>query len=255
MSERDRQREESQEPAPQTSQALKDFSEAMKRDWDDRARDNAKWYINTVRKDQTDEEFDSTGLPEVQNFVLKDPLLTRGRDFKQLRLLEIGYGIGRMTKHMAQAFKEVHGTDVSAEMIKCGRERLREFSNVFLHETNWLDLAALPDSYFDIIFSVYVFQHVPDVSVIHSNIQDACRVLKPGGLFKFQVCGVDHEAYHRMPKDTWTGTAFSVDEIRRAARESGVKLMSILDYGTQYCWVILSQPLAVTSQRSHTNPR
>ncbi len=222
----------------------------MKRDWDDRARENAKWYINTVKKDQSDDEFDATGRPEVQKFVLADPVLTKDRDLKRLRLLEIGCGIGRMTRHLAEAFGEVHSTDVSAEMINQARERMRDYPNVFLYETSGVDFAGLPDDYFDVIFSVYVFQHVPDVSVIHSNIRDACRVLRPGGLFKFQVCGIDHEAYARMPKDTWTGAAFSDEEIRRAARENGVKLMSILDYGTQYCWVILRKPLPQSSMRT-----
>jgi ubiquinone/menaquinone biosynthesis C-methylase UbiE len=224
------------------NQTLRNFADAMKRDWDDRARENAKWYINTVKKDQSDDEFDSTGRPEVQNFVLADPILTRGRDLKRARLLEIGCGIGRMTRRLAEAFGEVHATDVSAEMIAQARERLRDYPNVFLHETSGVDFAAFPPDYFDLIFSVYVFQHVPDVSVIHSNIRDACRTLKPGGLFKFQVCGIDHDAYARMRKDTWTGAAFTDAEIRRAARDSGVKLMSILGYGTQYCWVTLRKP-------------
>lgn len=233
-----------------TQQSLQNFAEAMKRDWDDRARENAKWYINTVKKDQTDDEFDATARPDVTNFVLADPVFAAGRDLKRLRLLEIGCGIGRMTRHLAEAFGEVHATDVSAEMIARARERMRDYPNVFLYETSGVDFAALPDDYFDLIFSVYVLQHVPDVSVVHSNIRDACRTLKPGGLFKFQVCGIDHEAYARMPKDTWTGAAFSEAEIRRAARESGVKLLSILGYGTQYTWVILRKPLKLSSART-----
>src|SRR5262245_14390961 len=191
-----------QESRQPERQPLQNFADAMKRDWDDRARENAKWYINTVKKDQSDDEFDSTGRPEVQNFVLADPVLTKDRDLKQLRLLEIGCGIGRMTKHLAEAFGEVHATDVSAQMIAQARERMRDYPNVFLYETSGVDFVALPENYFDMIFSVYVFQHVPDISVVHSNIRDACRTLKPGGLFKFQVCGIDHEAYARMPKDT-----------------------------------------------------
>jgi SAM-dependent methyltransferase len=239
----------------QERQSLQNFVEAMKRDWDNRARENAKWYINTVKKVQSDDEFDSTGKPEVQNFVLADPVLGKVGDPKRLRLLEIGCGIGRMTKHLAEAFGEVHATDVSAEMIAQARERLRAYPNVFLYETNGIDFAALPDDYFDVIFSVYVFQHVPDVSVVHSNIRDACRVLKPGGLFKFQVCGIDHEAYARMPKDTWTGAAFTDEEIRRAARDSDVKLMSVLGYGTQYTWVILRKPLRQSSAQPTGRPK
>jgi 2-polyprenyl-3-methyl-5-hydroxy-6-metoxy-1,4-benzoquinol methylase len=244
-----------QEDQQPEGQPLQNFAAAMKRDWNDRARENAKWYINTVKKDQSDEEFDSTGRPEVQSFVLADPVLTKDRDLKQLRLLEIGCGIGRMTKRLAEAFGEVHATDVSAEMIAQARERMRDYPNVFLYETSGVDFAALPENYFDLIFSVYVFQHVPDISVIHSNIRDACRTLKPGGLFKFQVCGIDHEAYARMPKDTWTGTAFTDAEIRRAARENDMKLMSVLGYGTQYCWVIMRKPFPEASARATTQPK
>ncbi|MGH9833438.1 MAG: class I SAM-dependent methyltransferase [Blastocatellia bacterium] len=234
---------------------LSNFAEAMKRDWDDRARENAEWYINTAKKDQTDDEFDASALPEVTNFVLADPVFTAGRDLKRLRLLEIGCGIGRMTRRLAEAFGEVHATDVSAEMIARARERMRDYPNVFLYETSGVDFAAFPDDYFDLIFSVKVFQHVPDASVIHSNIRDACRTLKHGGLFKFQVCGIDHEAYARLPKDTWTGAALSEDEIRRVARESGVKLVSILGYGTQYTWVILRKPLKLSSARTAGRPK
>jgi ubiquinone/menaquinone biosynthesis C-methylase UbiE len=241
--------------AESTGQSLQNFAEAMKRDWDDRARENAKWYINTIKKDQSDVEFDASGQPEVANFVLADPILTRGRDLKSLRMLEIGCGIGRMTRHLAEAFGEVHATDVSAEMINQARERLRNYPNVHLHETSGVDFAELPDDYFDMVFSVYVFQHVPDAEVIHSNIRDACRVLKPGGMFKFQVCGIDHEAYSKIPKDTWTGAPFTDADIRRAACESNAKLVSILGYGTQYCWVILRKALQQTSTQPNAQPR
>jgi len=221
---------------------LGDQADAMKRDWNDRARENAKWYINTVRRDQSDEEFDATGLPEVINFVLSDPVLSRRGDFKSQRLLEIGCGIGRMTKHLARHFGEVHGTDVSAEMIARARERLAHLENVHFHETSGVDFAALPSNYFDMIFSVYVFQHVPTVDVIHANIRDALRVLKPGGLFKFQTCSITAEEYARMQKDTWTGASFTEDDIRRAARDNGARLVSFLGLGTQYCWTILRKP-------------
>ncbi len=222
---------------------------AMKRDWDDRAKENAKWYINTVRRDQSDDEFDATGLPEVLNFVLNDPVLNRRGDFGTQRLLEIGCGIGRMTKHLAGHFAEVHGTDVSGEMIEQARIRLGNFGNVHLHETSGVDFQALHSNYFDTIFSVYVFQHVPTVDIIHANIRDAIRVLKPGGLFKFQTCSITAEEYAKMVKDTWTGASFTEAEIRRAARDNGVHLVSFLGLGTQYCWTILQKP-EITSENS-----
>ncbi len=224
-------------------QLLQSLADAMKRDWDDRAREDSRWYINTIKRNQDDDEFDATGLPEVENFILAEPLITRGRDLKTARLLEIGCGIGRMTRHLARIFGEVHGTDVSAEMIAQARERFRDIGNAFFHETNGLDFAAMPDEYFDVIFSVYVFQHVPSADVVRSNIRDACRVLKPGGVFKFQVCGINHPDYDRMTKDTWTGTPFPESQIRLAARSNGMRCLSIHGLGTQYCWAVFQKPL------------
>jgi 2-polyprenyl-3-methyl-5-hydroxy-6-metoxy-1,4-benzoquinol methylase len=224
--------------------SLADFACDMKRDWDYRANENAKWFINTFKLHQSDDEFYATGDPLIERFVLSDPILTEGRDLNSLRLLEIGCGIGRMTKRLAQVFGEVHAVDVSAEMINQACERFRGVKNAFFYETNGLDFSALPDNYFDVIFSVYVFQHVPSVDVIHSNIRDACRTLKPGGMFKFQACGITSPAYEAMPKDTWAGTSFGEADIRRAARESGAHLVSITGLGAQYCWTILRKPLA-----------
>jgi ubiquinone/menaquinone biosynthesis C-methylase UbiE len=212
----------------------------MKRDWDDRAREDARWYINTVRRGQSDEEFDATCQHDIQNFILADlNVLTGGRDPRTLRLLEIGCGIGRMTKHLAGIFGEVVGTDVSGEMIRLGRERLTDCPNVSLHETSGCDFADFPAEHFDLIFSAYVFQHVPSAEVIRSNIRDAYRVLKPGGVFKFMAAGITDEEYARMPKDTWTGAPFASEDSRRIARELGAQLMSVVGEGSQYFWTVL----------------
>lgn len=222
--------------------SLQNFADAMKRDWDDRAREDSRWYINTIKRNQNDEEFDATGKPEVENFILAEPLIMAGRDLKAARMLEIGCGIGRMTRHLAGLFGEVHGTDVSAEMIEQARQRFAGTPNVSFHETSGLDFAALPNEYFDVIFSVYVFQHVPSPEVVRSNIRDACRVLAPGGVFKFQVCGIDHPDYERMPKDTWTGTPFPESALRQAAKENQVRCLSIHGLGTQYAWAVFQKP-------------
>jgi len=227
---------------------LQELGRAMKQDWDERARRNAKWFINTVRHDQSDAEFDETGRPEVESQILADPVLMQGRDPQALRILEIGCGIGRMTRHLAEAFGEVYATDVSAEMVKRAQGRLRRYPNVRFYETNGCDFAELPSDYFDLAFSAYVFQHVPDREVIRSNIRDVYRLLKPGGIFKFQTSGITAATYEAAPKDTWSGAPFPESEIRRVAREIGAGLISVIGSGTQYCWAMLRKrrPRAAT---------
>lgn len=218
--------------------------ERMKRDWDERAREDARWYINSLRVNQTDEEFDRTGIVEVERLVLADlDLLTGGRDPRTLSLLEIGCGAGRMTKHLAATFGRVTGVDVSGEMIRQAAQRLAGIDNVTLHETSGVDFPMLPDLAFDLIISAYVFQHVPSADVIASNLRDAWRVLKPGGVLRFQTNAIARAEFDRVEKGTWVGAAFTEPEIRRFARERSARLISIFGAGTQYCWTTIRKSL------------
>ncbi len=223
----------------------------MKRDWNQRAQENSRWYINTVRKDQSDEEFDATGLNEINALILPElVLMTGGRslhELGELKFLEIGCGIGRMTKHLATIFGEVHATDVSGEMIRQARERLKDLPNVHLHETSGVDFAALPNDFFDIAFSAYVFQHVPSKAVIESNIRDAYRVVKPGGILRIHTNGVEAQSYAEAEKNTWAGATFTESELRQLARELGAQLVSVYGGDTMFCWTMIRKPLRLFS--------
>jgi ubiquinone/menaquinone biosynthesis C-methylase UbiE len=165
-------------------------------------------------------------------------LLTGGRDPRQLRLLEIGCGIGRMTKHLAAIFGEVFAVDVSAEMIRQAQTRLQGLTNVRLFETSGQDFMLFPDQSFDVIFSAYVFQHVPSAAIIRSNLVDAWRVLKPGGVFKFVTNAVTTEEAPD-PKDSWNGATFPEAALRQLTDELGAQLLGLFGEETQYCWTML----------------
>ncbi|MFN0123500.1 MAG: class I SAM-dependent methyltransferase [Blastocatellia bacterium] len=234
--------------------ALARYSADMKRDWDWRARENAKWFINTYKLDQSDEEFYETGRRDFAGFVLDDlAVLTEGRDPRDLRVLEIGSGIGRITRHLADHFGEIHAIDVSGEMVRQGAGRFRAFPHVRFHETSGCDFAIFPDGSFDLIISFYVFQHIPDAAVIAANIRDAYRVLAPGGVFKFLTSGITSQAFQRLDKDTWTGAAFPEANIRGIARETGAQLLGVTGAGTQYCWTLLRKRLD-TSMAAQVTP-
>jgi ubiquinone/menaquinone biosynthesis C-methylase UbiE len=236
-------------------EAAGNFAEVMKRDWNERARENSKWYINTVRMDQSEEEFDATGQNEINTLILPElVLMTEGKDPKELKFLEIGCGIGRMTKHLAGIFGEVHSTDVSGEMIGQARERLGTLLNVHLHETNGVDLAALPNNYFDVVFSAYVFQHVPSKEVIASNIREAYRVVKPGGIVRVHTNGVEAQSYAEAEKNTWAGATFTEGEIRQLARELGAQLISVYGANSMFCWTMMRKPKK-TSRSTPKIPR
>ena len=228
---------------------INEYAEEMKRDWNERAYLNAKWYINNYKHEQTEEEFDNSCVEDVHhNILLALPALTWKRPPRQLRLLEIGCGIGRMSRQLADIFGELHGVDVSGEMIRQARERLQDVPNAHFYETSGVDFAVFPDSHFDVIFSAYVFQHIPTPAAIASNIRDAYRVLAPGGVFKFVSSSVRNAEFDAMPKTTWTGAAFTESDVRTEARALGAQIISIVGDGSQYCWSLLRKPNAHATQ-------
>jgi ubiquinone/menaquinone biosynthesis C-methylase UbiE len=224
--------------------SINDTAAEMKRDWNERAELNAKWYINTYKLEQTDEEFDESAREDLRaNFYAVLPTLTWRRNPKQLRLLEIGCGVGRMSRHFAAVYGEVHGVDVSGEMVRQARERLKDLPNTHFHETSGVNFAAFPDNYFDTIYSAYVFQHVPSREAIASNIRDAYRALAPGGVFMYGASAIHNAEFEAIPKNTWTGASFGEADSRSLARELGAQVVRVVGDGTQYCWTTLRKPL------------
>lgn len=216
----------------------------MKRDWDARAVDNARFYIHSTSRDQTEEEFDRSGAESVRQTLESDlPTIAGGRDPRELTLLEIGCGIGRMTRHLARIFGKVHGVDVSEEMIERGRARLADLDNVELSANDGATLSLFPDAVFDVAFSFIVFQHIPFKDVVLGYIRETHRVLKPGGTFKFQVQGTVSPTWMSAPKDTWLGVTVPEEDVDGLARELGCEVLAKSGQGTQYAWYTLRKPV------------
>lgn len=212
----------------------------MKRDWDERAVSNARFYIHSTSRDQTEEEFDTSGAVSVRQTVEDDlELITDGRDPRELELLEIGCGIGRMTRHLARIFGKVHGVDVSEEMVELGRQRLADLDNVQLHANDGATLALFPDAVFDVAFSFIVFQHIPFKEVVLGYIRETHRVLKPGGTFKFQVQGTIAPDWMKAPKDTWLGVTVPEEDVDALVRELRCEVLAKSGQGSQYSWYTL----------------
>ncbi|HTS67035.1 MAG TPA: class I SAM-dependent methyltransferase [Candidatus Acidoferrales bacterium] len=212
-------------------------TETMRSDWDARARAEGTFFIATGREAWTDETFFATGEENVRQHILTDmENICHGIDPKQMRVVEIGCGAGRLTRALAAVFGEVHAVDVSPEMIELARRKLAGTNNVCLYANSGADLAVLPDRPFHFAFSYIVFQHIPDKAIVESYLRDTHRVLVPGSLFKLQVEGGPTE--DRTP-DTWHGVSFSEAEIRETAERCGFELRHTEGAGTQYFWLWL----------------
>ncbi len=209
----------------------------MQREWDERARRNARYYVNTARTDWTDEDFFRSGEQTVAEEILTDMInICQGKDPRQMRVLEIGCGAGRVTRALARLFGEVHGVDISGEMVARAREALRDFPNAFVYQNNGMDLSVLPSGLiFDFAFSSIVFQHIPSREIIENYVREVNRVLRPGALFKFQVQG-DTSVCSR-PDDTWLGVPISEHEAVEMALRCGFEPRYRHGVGQQYFWL------------------
>lgn len=214
---------------------LDDLLKKMEREWDERARKNARYYVNTERTEWSEEEFFRSGQCEVDEQILNDMgNICQGQEPSQMRVLEIGCGAGRVTGPLSQVFGEVHGVDVSGEMVARARQALAGRPNVFLHKNNGMDLTVLGDLKFDFAFSIVVFQHIPRQEVVESYVREVNRVLRPGALFKFQLQG--DARVRSAPDDTWIGAPFSDRQVVEMGRRCGFDPRYRSGAGEQYFW-------------------
>jgi len=210
--------------------------EKMRRDWDDRARENARYYVDTARQDWTDEEFFQSGEQTVAEEILTDMInICQGKDPSTMRVLEIGCGAGRVTRALARLFGEVHAVDVSGEMVRLARAAVEGYPKAFVYQNNGTDLTAVPSLPFDFAFSTIVFQHIPSREVIENYVREVNRLLRPGALFKFQVQG--DSSLTTNPEDTWLGVPFSDEQAVEMAERCGFEPRYRHGAGQQYFWL------------------
>jgi len=212
----------------------------MRREWDERARINARHFIATGKPEWTLEDFVESGRENVRAEILTDMQnICQGRDPKQMRVLEIGCGAGRLTRALAEVFGEVHGVDLSGEMVKLAQETLRDQPNAFVYQTNGMDLSAVGHLIFDFAFSFIVFQHIPSKTVIENYVRETHRLLRPGALFKFQVNG---DPGKTPRNDTWFGASFSQHDANELAARCGFEARYQTGSGSQMFWLWFFKP-------------
>jgi ubiquinone/menaquinone biosynthesis C-methylase UbiE len=210
--------------------------EKMRAEWDERARENARYYVATGRKDWTDKDFFASGEQAISEDILTDMInICQGKDPKQMKVIEIGCGAGRLTRGLSSLFGEVHAVDVSGEMIARAKQALADRPNVHLYQNNGCDLSVIPPLGFDFAYSAIVFQHIPNREIIESYVKEVSRLLKPGTLFKFQVQG--DVTVESKPDDTWLGVPFSEAQADAMALRCGFEPRYKHGAGQQYFWL------------------
>jgi SAM-dependent methyltransferase len=208
----------------------------MRADWDQRARENARHFIANGQVEWSPEEFYKSGETTVSGDILSDMYnICQGKDPKQMRVLELGCGAGRVTRALAQVFGEVHAVDVSGEMLQQAREALAGSPNILFYQTDGASLEVLGERTFDFAYSCCVFHHISSYDVIRGYVSDIGRRMVPGGLFKFEVQG--YTCVQTTLGDTWIGVPFSESQARQMALDCGFELRYHRGAGEERFWL------------------
>jgi ubiquinone/menaquinone biosynthesis C-methylase UbiE len=213
----------------------------MREDWNSRAKEDAGYYVAFGRRGQDDAGFLATA---------KDVIIGLEWELKRVpaekraawKALEIGCGPGRLMLPMSRHFAEIHGVDVSDEMVARAKEMLKDVPNAQAHATDGASLKLFGDDFFDFVYSYAVFQHIPSREVVFDYMNEIRRVLKPGGFARLQFNGLPRNSSIDDSYTTWAGARFSASEILEFTQSHGLQVLTLEGTATQYMWTTWRKP-------------
>jgi SAM-dependent methyltransferase len=174
-------------------------------------------------------------------------------------VVEIGCGIGRITRVLAERGRSVRAVDVSERMLAKARELNNELANVEWILGDGVSLQPIEDGSVDVCHSLVVFHHIPDPEVTLGYVAEMGRVLRPGGWAGFQLSNdpsahrpsarrerlalAARSALRRGPRGrehpAWRGSAVDLGELDSVAQRAGMRTERVVREGTLFCLVLL----------------
>ncbi len=233
--------------------------ERMGRYWDERARENAAWYVDTsLDYEQPDmERFFETGRTVVRQALHDAPVAPERHEIA----LEIGPGLGRVCAALSEDFQHVIGIDVSAEMVARAKE-LVPTDRITFRVGDGRTLDPVADDSIDFVTSFTVLQHLPSKELVLGYLAEAGRVLRSGGVAALQWNNLPHPLLWRARAAWWrargrlglgmrdeqrnarefAGTRVPTPDVTGALAESGLSVVGIRGEGTLFAWVWARKP-------------
>lgn len=209
-----------------------EVSGRMREDWNARAREDAGYYVAFGRREQSDADFYATAT-EVINGLESELRRVPAAQRSIWKALEIGCGPGRLMRPMSRHFAEIHGVDVSDEMIALARQRLSDIPTAHPHVNDGASLTEFPDGWFDFVYSYAVFQHIPSREVVSAYMKEIHRTLKIEGFARLQFNGLPRGG---DSFDTWSGARFSTSELLEFTAAHDIQVLALDGALTQYMW-------------------
>lgn len=225
--------------------------------WDARADEDAFFFVdNRQAYRRTDRErFWAGGEESVAVIRERLGIAAAAGD----SVVEIGCGVGRITRVLARDAARVVAFDVSPRMLEIAARENPGLENVEWTLGDGHTLAPVADASTDAVLSTVVLQHIPDPEVTLGYVREIGRILRPGGWAALQIS--DDPSVHRprsgggrvraavatllrrRPRGqghpAWLGSAVGVDRVEEAAAASGMALERVDGAGSQHCLVLL----------------
>jgi len=225
--------------------------------WDARADENPFYFVdNRLAYAEPDAERFWAGGRELLDLILEQ-LGVRIESGDEI--VEIGCGVGRMTRPLAAAAASVRALDVSGRMLALARELNPDLANVEWILGDGRSLAPIADASADVCFSHVVFQHIPDPEITLGYVREMGRALRTRGWAAFQVSNAPEihvrpsaaarartwlrSVGGRSPRGqshpAWRGSAVDLDRLGQVAADAGLEVERVVGAGTQFCLLLL----------------
>lgn len=224
----------------------------MERFWDERAKENALYFVDSrLAYSAPDEDAFWAGGEQALDRLLSAVGARTLRDSDVV--VDIGCGVGRLSRPLAARASRVLALDVSGEMLDRARSRNAHLSNVEWIHGDGESLRPIPDASVDVCVSHVVFRHIPDPAITLRYVSEMGRVLRPGGFAAFELSNAGRPHVHefkerfgrlaalagRAPRgvtdEAWTGSSVPLDDLRRVAADAGLEVANVTGEGTQFC--------------------
>ncbi len=171
--------------------------------WDAGSEFEAKYrrICSSAELDATTNEDECRELWEAETEAAMPHLLSGIPIQRNWTCLEIGCGVGRLLKPIAQRCETAIGIDISANMIEWSKSYLKDVPNAETRLGNGCNLPGVADASVDFVYSHLMFQHLTRFDIVDAYLREIRRVLKPGGYCRIQNWRDAHKPFTESLKD------------------------------------------------------